>query len=333
MQQVSAGYAGVLSASSERDAVATPRRGYRFRFHGSGPALFVLILKNVLLTLLSAGLYAAWAKTNKRKFVWQNTEFHGQRLVYRGTGRELFVGYMKLLGGYALFLGVPLALGKVSPWLGVGAQILFAFALLGIIPFAVYWSRAYLLSRTSWRGVTFALAPGARAFARTFIGGYALTLLTLGLYGPIWTNRIHAAFINRTSFGDARFQYDGSDAEVWRIAIKGFFLSILTCGIYYFWYLAEITRYRAEHTHFSGATGRSRLEGGQLFRLGLLYIFGTTLTLGLAFPWIVCHLMETVLGELSFEGQIDFAAIQRADASGSAAGDGLADVMDLGLSL
>jgi len=333
MQQVTPGYAAGLTMMTDRGAVLTPRQGYRFRFFGTGTALFVLILKNVLFSLLSFGAYAAWAKTEQRKFVWQNTEFHGQRFVYHGTGRELFLGYLKLLSGYALFFGLPALVRLGSPELALVLQAAFVFAVLGLIPFAVYWSRAYLMSRTSWRGVRFSLASDAPAFARVFIGGYLLTLITLGFYAPIWTNRVHAFLINRTSFGDTRFRYDGTDFEAWAIAMKGLFFSLVTFGIYYFWYLAEITRFRARHTHFGNARGHSRLQGADLLRVGLIYVFGTTLTLGLAFPWLACHLMETTLEGLSLEGEVDFARIRRASASGSALGDGLADAMDVGLPL
>ena len=40
-----------------------------------------------------------------------------------------------------------------------------------------------------------------------------------------------------------------------------------------------------------------------------------------------------MLQRMSFEGEIDFAQISKAPAVGNAVGDGLADAMDLGLSL
>jgi uncharacterized membrane protein YjgN (DUF898 family) len=320
---------GTLAAAGSSAAAPS----YRFRFHGSGNAFFMLVLKNLLLTLVTCGLYAPWAKTERRKFMWQNTEFHGQRLVWRGTGQELFIGYVKVALGYALFVGLPALVQRYWPIVGIVVQGVALAAIVSVIPFAVYWSRAYLLSRTSWRGVSFALEPGAKPFAKAFILGYLLTLLTLGFYAPIWLNRLYTISMGRTFFGDARFRYDGRDTDVWRLAMKGFFLSILTLGVYYFWYAAALTRYRAEHTYFGNARARCSLQGGELFRMGLIYIFGTTLSLGLAFPWIVCHLMQTVLSKLTFEGDIEFAKVGPADARGSAVADTLADAMDLGLSI
>jgi uncharacterized membrane protein YjgN (DUF898 family) len=311
----------------------TSASSYRLRFHGTGNSLFLLILKNVLLTLLTVGIYAAWAKTERRKFIWQNTEFHGQRFLYRGTGQELFIGYLKVAAGYAVFLLVPMIVRQFSTTAAIAMQGVFVLGLLWLIPFAVYWSHAYLLSRTSWRGVSFALAPGAKTFAKAFIVGYLLTLLTLGLYAPIWMNRMHAITLQRTSFGNLPFRYEGKDSEVWKMSIKGFLLSIVTLGVYYFWFLAALGRYRMEHTYLGNARGRSTLQGGESFRLGLIYIFGTTLTLGLAFPWIVCYSLRNVLDKMSFEGEIDFARVGKAEAQGDAMGDGLADAMDLGLSI
>jgi uncharacterized membrane protein YjgN (DUF898 family) len=306
---------------------------YRFRFHGTGNAFFALILKNLLITLVTCGIYAAWAKTERRKFIWQNTEFHGQRLLYRGTGEELFIGYLKVAGGYAVFVGLPMIAKVFSEVAYYVLQGVLVLGILFLIPFAVYWSRAYLLSRTSWRGVSFSLQPGAKEFAKAFIVGYLLTLVTLGLYAPIWINRMYTISMNRTSFGNMPFRYDGRDGEVWKMTLKGWLLSLVTLGIYYPWFLAELGRYRAEHTYLGGARARSTLEGAELFKLTLIYVFGTTLTLGLAFPWIVCYALDTVLQRMTFEGEIDFAQISKAPAVGNAVGDGLADAMDLGLSL
>jgi len=318
-----------FGSGNGRGATAAP--SYRLAFHGTGGGLFLLILKNVLLTLLSLGVYAAWAATDRRKYVWQNVEFHGQRFIYHGTGYELFIGYLKVLLGYGLFFGVPALLSAVSPHLGLVVRIIFLLAIIAVIPFVIYWSRAYLLSRTSWRGIRFSMEPGAKPFARTFLVGYLLTLVSLGFYGPIWLNKMRTVSLNRTRFGNQHFRYDGVDAEVWAMSIKGFFLSIVTFGIYYFWFLAKLSRYELEHTRFGNATGRLELTGGDVFKFTMIYLLGTTLTLGIAFPWVVTYVMRSVLERTSFVGDIDFSTIVQDQAYGDAAADGLAHALDIGL--
>ena len=333
MAQSNAPSIALLGGAVDTPPGPHPGPRHRLSFHGTGSSLFLLILKNVLLTIVTLGIYAPWAATERRKYVWQNAEFHGQRFIYGGTGLELFLGYLKVLVGYALFLGVPALVRLVSPDLAIAVQITFALGLLALIPFAVYWSRAYLLSRSTWRGIHFSMQPGAGSFARTFLVGYLLTIVTLGLYMPVWLNKLRKITTDRSRFGNHAFSYDGNDFEVWVMSMKGFLLSIVTLGIYYFWFRAELSRYQLEHTHFGRAHGRLSLTGGDMFKFTMIYLLGTTLTLGLAFPWVATYVLRSVLERTSFDGHIDFAAITQSEARGDATGDGLADAMDVGLSI
>ena len=304
---------------------------HRLSFHGDGTSLFLLILKNLFLTVITLGVYAAWARAERRKYMWSSTEISGQRLVFTGTGLELFKGYLKVLAVYLVFLVLPIAANYLVPGSRPVVQGVLTLALLALIPFAIYWSRAYLLSRTKWRGIQFGLEPGAGPYAKTFIGGYLLTILTLGIYGPVWVNRLRAILLNNTRFGTERFSFDGSNREAFRIGFTGFLLSVLTLGVYYFWYAAEMNRFVLSHTSFMGARGRSELTAGDMFKILAGSVLGTVLTLGIAFPWIVVWSTRTVLDRISFVGEVDFALVAQRSSRGNAASDALAH--DLGVDL
>lgn len=306
---------------------------YRFKFHGEGGAFFFVILKNVLLTLVTLGLYMPWAKTERRRFVWSSIEVHGQRLAYTGTGIELFKGYLKVAGVYLIFFAVPWLVGRADKHLALLAQIVVALVVTLILPFAIWWSRAYLLSRTKWRGVRLRLVGSAKPFAKTFIVGTLLTLVTLGLYSPYFSNRIREQITNATYLGSQAFRYDGRGGELFKIWIKGLLLTLVTLGIYSFWLQANMQRYYIEHTTFDGARGKFDLTGGDFFIMTMGQVFGTALSLGIAFPWILCWTLRKVCDGLSFEGHVDFARIEAKAAQGGAAGEGLADALgvDLGI--
>ena len=306
---------------------------HRLGFHGNGGNLFLLILKNLFLTVITLGVYAAWARTARRKYIWANTDISGQRLVYTGTGLELFKGYLKVLACYLAFLAIPPLVDWIIPGSKAALQIILAFSLLVLIPFAIYWSRAYLLSRTKWRGIHFGLEPGASRFAKVFLGGYLLVILTLGFYGPVWLNRQRAIVLNNTRFGTERFTYDGSNGEAFRIGVKGMLLSLVTLGIYYFWFAAEMNRFVLSHTSFMGARGRSELTAGDMFAIVVGSILGTALTLGIAFPWIFVWSTQKVLSKITFEGAIDFALVAQRAGVGSAASDALAGSLGVELGL
>ena len=309
-------------------------QSFRFRFHGTGGALFFVIVKNMLLTLITLGLYMPWAKTARRKFVWSSIELHGQRLSYTGTGKELFKGYLKVAVAYLLFFGVPTLARRADARVGLVVQILASLAIALVLPYAIWWSRAYLLSRTHWRGVRFHLVGSATPYAKTWYKGLLLTIVTLGFYSPYLNNRLRQQMTTASQLGTQQFGYDGEGSALFRIWLKGFLLTIVTLGIYAFWMQASIQRYYVEHTTFDGARGRFTLTGGDFFVLFLGSVFGTALTLGIAFPWILSWTLRKVCDGISFEGTIDFDRIAASSAlPAGAAGEGLADALgvDLGI--
>jgi uncharacterized membrane protein YjgN (DUF898 family) len=309
----------------------TGNREHRAAYAGTGQALFILVFKNLFLTLITLGFYLPWARTERRKYIWQNIEFDGHRLRYHGTGKEMFVGYLKVAAGYALLIGLPAALTRVDKQMGLIAQVVGFLILFPLIPIAIYGSQRYLLGRTSLRGVRFGLEPGAGGYLRVFLVGMLLTLVTFGLYGPAMNNSLRRYIVERTRFGSVPFGYDGSNSDAFWITAKGSLLSVVTLGLYYPWFAAKLMRFRAESTFIQGARARVDITGKDVFWLLVTSIFGTVLSLGLAFPWITTYVMRTVVSKISFVGPIDYGAVAQRAPSGDAAADGLANALDVGL--
>lgn len=313
---------------------ATPET-FRSRFHASGADFALIVLKNLFLTVVTFGIYAGWAKTNRRKFIWQNTEFHGQRLSYTGQGIDLFKGYLKVGGAY-IGLVIIAGLFKLLPQIiQILGQVAISVFILVAIPYAMYSSRRYLLRNTRWRGIRLGLDPAGRwLYAREFCTGTLLTVITLGLYFPIRANRLNGILIRHTSLGSLPFRYEGTDREAFKIFIKALPLMILTLGIYSFWYQAQVLRFRFRITWVGQAQGEFRATGGEFVGLVLVNLLLTILTLGLGFPWVVTRNLSFVLERITFGGTIDFESILQQQASqGSAFADSMADALDVDLGL
>ncbi|HET6282904.1 MAG TPA: DUF898 family protein [Polyangia bacterium] len=305
----------------------------RLSYRGQGTDLFLVVLKNVFLTLVTLGIYAPWARTERRRYLWKQVQIDGQRLEYTGTGKEIFIGLLKVAAVYLVLALAPKIVGKFSAPAGVFVQFAMVVVISILLPYAVYWSRRYLLSRTRWRGIAFGLGGSAGAFAKLWLKGLVLTVVTLGFYSPVFTNQVRGALTRNTQYGNVRFSYDGRDGEAFKISIVGFLLTLLTLGIYFPWYSARMQRFRMAHTHFDRAAGSFDITGGLLFKLMLLNVFGMMLTLGIAFPWIVTYSLRTLLPRMRFEGPVDFTAIMAVPASGNAAADSLAGALGVELGL
>lgn len=304
----------------------------RLFFHGSGGSLFGIQIVNILLTLITAGIYHFWGKVRVRSYLFSGSEFDGDRFAYHGTGKELLIGSLKA----GLVLGALSALMNASPYLPGGAPArIAAFAtayglLLLFIPVAIVGARRYRLSRISWRNIRFSFRGRVADFLKIFAGGGLLTLVTLGLYYPIYATRQHAFLVAHSYFGDRQFAFDGRGQDLFGSYLLGLVLLLPTLGLSWLWFLARKQRYLWDHTSFEFARFRCTVTGGRLARLYTGNLLLLVLTLGLALAWVRIRNVRFAFAYLTLRGSLDPAAIRQDAQPAAATGDGLESLMDLG---
>lgn len=125
---------GLLEVHGDIVGAGDSQAFYGVRYHGTGGGLFVIVFENLLLTIVTFGVYLPWARTERRKYLWQNLEFDRHRLRYHGTGREMLMGYLKVLAGYLAFLGLPAAVAQTNPKAAPIVQLVLLLILLPLIP-------------------------------------------------------------------------------------------------------------------------------------------------------------------------------------------------------
>lgn len=309
----------------------------RLEYHGDGTELAWIMLKNLVLSILTLGIYTAWARTNYRRYIWGNVSFLGDRAAYTGTGKELFRGYMKLA---LLVMGI----GFVNTFFQfvIPARMLIVSTIVIYVLYiwfysvVIYSSYRFRLSRTRWREISFGVErtkESAREFTKLFLKGFLFNLLTLGLYYPYFSNGITQYLTDRSKFGSEKFRYDGKGGELFKIWIKGIFFSIITLGIYIPWFRLQLASYRLNHTYIQNVSFRIHLEGDEL----LLYTIGsfllTTITAGLAMPWMVNWGNAIFFKNIEIHGDLDFATVMRVEHAGEAASDAVADYFDIDIGI
>lgn len=195
------------------DSAGAPRD--RLLEDGRFGELAVLFIINILLGIVTLGVYRFWGKTRIRKYVWSHSSFRGERFEYSGTGLELFLGFLfafivfgpPFLGFYAwLYFDPPpkdasdpefLARIGLIYLVGFGLVIL-AFYFIHVATFAAY---RYRLSRTIWRGIRGAVAGSAWTYGFLGFGLSFLNGLSLGWTKP-WADTVLLKYrLNRTTIG------------------------------------------------------------------------------------------------------------------------------------
>lgn len=305
-------------------------------FHGSGGTLFGIHIVNVLLTLVTLGVYYFWAKTRVRRYTFGQAEFHGDRFAYHGTGKELLLGFLK---AFLVFFLPVIALSVVRDVLAVDpivkrvAAFLVSLLLFVFIPVAMVGARRYRLSRTSWRGIRFSFRGTAREFIGIFLKGTLLMGLTLGLYYPFFVTRRQAFMVSHSYFGSERFSFNGRGRELFGGFLLAIVLTLPTLGLCWVWFVARKRRFFWRHTRFGAARFRSTVRGGALLWLYLVNAVLLVATLGLAWSWVRVRNIRFTFRYLDLQGPLDLERVRQESQFASTTGEGLAGFLDTGFDL
>jgi uncharacterized membrane protein YjgN (DUF898 family) len=326
----------------------------RPRFHGDGGSLFGIQLVGSVLTIVTLGIYLAWAKTRIRQYLWAQTEFAGDRFEYHGTGKELYAGMVKA----SLYLFMPIVvLNAIGSAVGGAVETLVSFVTLAamavVAPLAMVGARRYRLSRTSWRGIRFSFRGDARSFIKQFLTWSTLNVVTLGIYYPIFAARQHAYLTSQTYFGSVRFGFDGDPNALVTPYLRAYGAAIvlLAVGVATFlgfpmalplWilvsalvvsylaigFVARKRQYCWNHTTVAGARFASSVTPGALFKLYAGNVLLLVVTLGLASAWVRVRNARFACETLALTGAADLDGVLQEAQQASTTGEGFASVFD-----
>jgi uncharacterized membrane protein YjgN (DUF898 family) len=290
--------------------------------------------KNMLLAIVTCGIYSFWGKVALRKYMYGQLEYEGQRFAYHGNGKDLFMGAIKLLvllsPAIALFLYVS-SLGKDYEAFGP----LIIYGALGVIyPLARVGSRRYLLRNLSWSGIRFSFRGTVGGYLAIYVPGLILSVLTLGLYAPWMQAKLHNYMMDHTYFGNQQGKGTMTGKMMIGHQLKAIFLYPFTVGLVVFYYLAARQRVIAGNSELAGLRFESSITGSDVFGFNLVNSFLTLFSLGFAAPWVQARKMRLLCDKIAILGELDLAAIkQEMAANGGSDMEFQSDVMGLDLDL
>ena len=144
-------------------------------FTGSGSEYFRIWIVNLLLIVVTVGLYYPWAKVRRLRYFHGNTLVGGHALDFHGEPKKMLRGFLLV----AVMLGLYSVASRASPTAGLVA--------LGVV--ALLWpallraAMQFRLANTSWRGLRLRFdgdLPGAyAAILPLFLPGLGLFALPL----------------------------------------------------------------------------------------------------------------------------------------------------------
>ena len=139
-------------------------------FHGSGGEYFGIWIVNLLLTIITLGIYSAWATVRTRKYFYRNTEVGGSRLDFHGRGINILVGRIIAIGLFALY--------SFGAYIHEYIPLIVLVAIVLLYPWLFVKSQRFRLRNTSWRGIHFDFKADAGDVYR-HLGSYLAIMAVL----------------------------------------------------------------------------------------------------------------------------------------------------------
>lgn len=187
-------------------------------FYGEGAKYFVIRLINAILQVITFNFYYPWAKAAKLDYLYEQTEFAGSRFKFHGTGKEMFIGYLKMLV-IIIVIYSSFWFAKANEQIVLGTLFLYG-GLIVVYPLAIHGTAKYRLSRSSWRGIFFGYRGElGELFAKFFIG-ILISLFTLGIYWS-WVEVDLRRYVTKNiRFGSVEFDFVGKGVDLFLIKLK-----------------------------------------------------------------------------------------------------------------
>jgi uncharacterized membrane protein YjgN (DUF898 family) len=336
---------------------ARPRCGNASRctFSGRGAEYFGIWITNLVLTLLTLGIYSAWAKVRRLQYFHRHTTLAGAGFDYHGDPRAILKGRV---------IGLLLLLAyNLSFQFSTVAGLIVAAGLAAVMPVLLMRALRFRAHNSSWRGLRFGFDGDAAGAYSAFLKWPLFTVMTLGLLGPMWHQRMKQYQFNHARYGTQAFPSTRRSASsiastVWRSAVVAagviailatlaalaesvpsafMLLPLLLLALMLFvqpYLSARVQNLVWNHTRLGEHRFESCVSARRLYAITMTNLLGVVLTLGLFMPFAAIRLARYRLecvNLLSAGSVDDFVAGQQRDVA--ATGEEAADLFDVDIAL
>lgn len=363
-------FAAVVTPAPELSSPSSPppppdAKVEEIKFTGEWTEYLKIWIVNVLLTVATLGIYAAWAKVRKRRYFYAHTRVCGHAFEYLASPVKILIGNVAVVALlFALYVGSQ----AISPLFYFCAAIV----LVVLTPWLIVRACAFDARNTAWRGRRFVFRGRGRGAAAAFLGWPLLLGCTLGLLYPFVLQKQKEFLVRNHAYGAARFQLRLELGELFKaFAIAALFFLPLIGAYFMFFILGVAAAIRSEDggpqilgalfgflliagvpcamvgahfwrarmfnlvwngTSIGGHRFVARMRAREFILLQLINAVVTLLTLGLLHPWAVVRKMRYQLDCLSVlpGGDLDACGAE-AQPAGSTIGGAAGELFDFDL--
>ncbi len=214
-----------------------------FEFRGTAREYFCIWIVNFALSIVTLGIYSAWASVRTRRYFYANTRLAGSPFEYSAQPLPILRGRLLAVLMFSLYV-----LASRTSW---QLQLITAGLIGLIMPWLIVRGLAFRARYSSWRGLPFRFEPDFAGAYKWYFAVYPLLLLSFGLAYPWMKARQQQWTLQNHRYGNAAFDFNADVTDYYLV----FFASIGIAFAYMMFVGIGATSVIAYFTSHYGKTG------------------------------------------------------------------------------
>ena len=296
----------------QNSAPAQPSSAVTLQFTGQAGEYFRIWIVNLCLSVVTLGIYSAWAKVRRKRYFYGSTLLEGAAFEYLGNPVAILKGRLIVLAALVVY-GL---LDKIHALVSIALLITIA----AVLPWVIQRALQFNARNSTHRNLRFGFRGSKMdIFGLLLIGGLLIPV-TLGLAYPYYLSKKRRIFVDNSSYGDQRFSFSATTGDYYLASMKlslaflGFLIGSLTViGAIplYLWLraYAEVTfaRLAWRNTRLGAQFGEIRFDCGWtvggLFKLYFVNALGVLVSVGLLLPWAAIRSARYKLERITLQSE------------------------------
>lgn len=186
-------------------------------FTGTGGEYFRIWIVNLVLSVLTLGIYSAWAKVRRLQYFYRHTHVADSSFDYHGPPLAILKG--RIIA--AIMFGAYFYTGQATQVTGspamLGAYFGIVLCIMLVMPYLLAKSFRFRLANASYRGLRFGFHGSVKRAYIVFLLLPIATGFTMYLLWPFVHQRIKDYVHGNASFGQGRFSFHAQASGFYRI--------------------------------------------------------------------------------------------------------------------
>jgi uncharacterized membrane protein YjgN (DUF898 family) len=204
------------------DADPSPVSSY-LEFTGNGREYFGIWIVNILLTILTLGIYSAWAKVRRNRYFYGNTRLLGSGFDYHARPGQILTGRIIAL---VLIIAFNI-ISQLFPLVGLVLILL----LLAALPAIVVSGLRFNARMSSYRNVRFGFDGTYWGAAKAFVAGPLLASLSFGILAPFASKWSARYLLSNLRYGNLPARSSPALGAIYRVWLVPAGVAVLGLGL------------------------------------------------------------------------------------------------------